>query len=73
MAQYNDHGDKIRGVMTKKARTIAMVAFSPDDTRLLSISDDGVIVIRNLHLEVEHISTSSHHSHTDNPIDDLPF
>lgn len=50
LAQYNDHGDKIKGVMTKKARTVAMVAFSYDDKRLLSISDDGVIVIRNLHL-----------------------
>jgi WD40 repeat protein len=50
LAQYNDHGDKIKGVMTKKARTVAMVAFSSDDKRLLSISDDGVIVIRNLHL-----------------------
>ncbi|MBO5804078.1 MAG: hypothetical protein J6R25_03235 [Bacteroidales bacterium] len=73
LAQYNDHGDKIRGVMTKKARTVAMVAFSPDDTKLLSISDDGVIVIRNLHLEIEHISSSSYYTHTEESIDDLPF
>ena len=46
----NDHGDKITGVLTKRQKTVAMVAFSPDDKKLMSVSDDGVIVIRNLHL-----------------------
>ena len=50
LAHFNDHGDKITGVLTKRQKTVAMVAFSPDDKKLMSVSDDGVIVIRNLHL-----------------------
>ena len=50
LAHFNDHGDKITGVLTKRQKTVAMVAFSPDDKKLMSVSNDGVIVIRNLHL-----------------------
>lgn len=75
LASFNDHGDKIKGVMTRKAKTVAMVAFSPDDKRLLSISDDGVIVIRNLNLsESGNIQDVSINTTPENlPLDDLPF
>lgn len=42
---YQDHGDSIKGGKTKN---IASVSFSLDETKLLSVSNDGVIVIRNL-------------------------
>lgn len=44
---FNDHGNNIKGVATREAN-IAFAAFSHDDKRFLSISDDGVVVIRNL-------------------------
>ena len=50
IAHYNDHGDNITGIGVRQ-QTVAMVAFSTDDSKLLSVSNDGVIVVRNLHLE----------------------
>ena len=50
IAHYNDHGDNISGIGVKQ-QTVSMVAFSTDDSKLLSVSNDGVIVVRNLHLE----------------------
>lgn len=44
---FNDHGSNIKGVATREGN-IAFAAFSNDDKRFLSISDDGVVVIRNL-------------------------
>ena len=51
IAQFNDHGSGISGVATR-ARTVSMVAFSPDDSKMLSVSNDGVVVVRNLHIEL---------------------
>lgn len=50
IAHYNDHGDNISGIAVRQ-QTVSMVAFSTDDSKLLSVSNDGVIVVRNLHLE----------------------
>ncbi|MCQ2051465.1 MAG: hypothetical protein MJY74_04590 [Bacteroidaceae bacterium] len=47
ICSYNDHGS---GIANTGTRTVSMVAFSHDDKHLLSVSDDGVVVIRNLHL-----------------------
>ncbi|MCR5714828.1 MAG: hypothetical protein K6F98_07895 [Bacteroidales bacterium] len=47
IAQYNDHGAQIENANTK---TVCMVAFSRDDKKMLSVSDDGVVVVRNLNL-----------------------
>lgn len=44
---FYDHGDKIKGLQ-KKTNNVAFAAISNDDTRLLTISDDGVIIVRNL-------------------------
>lgn len=48
IAHFNDHGSGIVGTGSK---TVSMVAFSPDDKKIMSVSDDGVVVIRNLHFE----------------------
>ena len=48
VAQFNDHGAAISNTNTK---TVCMVAFTDDDKKMLSVSDDGVVVIRNLHLD----------------------
>ncbi len=47
IASFNDHGSPIINTCN---RTVCMTAFSHDDSKLLSVSDDGVVVIRNLHL-----------------------
>ncbi|MCR4829273.1 MAG: hypothetical protein K5864_07420 [Bacteroidales bacterium] len=46
--RFSDHGDEIRGLRSKD---VTCVSFSPDDRKLMSVSQDGVIIIRNLHLE----------------------
>lgn len=46
--RFTDHGDEIMDLYSKD---VTCVSFSPDDKRLLSVSQDGVIIIRNLHLE----------------------
>ena len=45
---FNDFADGIDGVF--RAKTVASAAFSSDEKRLLAVGNDGVIVIRNLHL-----------------------
>ncbi len=49
---FSDHGDEIQGV--RKKQYAIYVSFSPDDKKLMSVSQDGVIIIRNLHLEDLH-------------------
>lgn len=44
---FNDHGDNIKGVGIR-AGNIASVSFSLDETKVMSVSEDGVVVIRNL-------------------------
>ena len=46
--RFTDHGDEI---MDLRSADVTSVSFSPDDKKLMSVSQDGVIVIRNLHLE----------------------
>lgn len=48
IARFNDHGDEIRGTGSKN---VCMVSFSSDEKKLLSVSNDNVMVIRNLHLD----------------------
>lgn len=46
--RFSDHGDEI---MDLRSADVTSVSFSPDDKKLMSVSQDGVIIIRNLHLE----------------------
>lgn len=52
LEHYNDFGDGIVGVASR-AGNVASAAFSSDERRLMAVGDDGVIVIRNLHLKKE--------------------
>lgn len=47
LEQYNDLGEGISGVATK-AGNVSSVSFSQDETKLLIVGNDGVVVIRNL-------------------------
>ena len=50
--QFNDLGDGIDGTTrtTRRAKNVASAAFSSDEKRMLVVGEDGVVVIRNLHL-----------------------
>ena len=48
---YSDHGADIAGIFSSSEKNVTCAAFSPDEKKLFSISDDGVIIIRNLHLQ----------------------
>lgn len=48
--QYNDLGNGIVGVASR-AGSVASAAFSCDEKRLMVVGDDGVVVVRNLHLQ----------------------
>ncbi len=50
LEHYNDFGEGIVGVVSC-AGNVASAAFSCDERRLMAVGDDGVVVIRNLHLE----------------------
>lgn len=50
LEQFNDFGEGISGVACR-AGNVASAAFSLDEKRLMAVGDDGVIVIRNLHLD----------------------
>ena len=47
LEQYNDLGDGVSGVSTR-ARSVSSAAFSQDETKLLVVGNDGVVVVRNL-------------------------
>lgn len=47
LEQYNDLGDGITGVASR-AKSVSSAAFSQDETKLLVVGQDGVVVIRNL-------------------------
>lgn len=47
---FSDLGDGVSGVSTK-AQSVASVAFSSDEEKLLAVGNDGVLVIYNLHTE----------------------
>ena len=49
IAHFKDHGDQMEGV-ADRANSVASVSFSLNDDKLLSVSKDGVVVVRNLHL-----------------------
>lgn len=51
IAHYCDHGDEIEGVRT--GSSVASATFSKDDKKLMTVSRDGVVVIRNLHFEAD--------------------
>ena len=48
--QFNDFGEGISGVACR-AGNVASAAFSSDEKRLMAVGDDGVVVVRNLHLQ----------------------
>jgi hypothetical protein len=50
LEHFNDFGDGIVGVVSR-AGSVASAAFSCDERRLMAVGDDGVVVIRNLHIE----------------------
>lgn len=50
LEHYNDFGGGIVGVASH-AGNVASAAFSSDERRLLAVGNDGVVVVRNLHLE----------------------
>lgn len=54
---YNDFGEGIGGTTkkTRRAGNVASAAFSSDEKHLLAVGEDGVIVIRNLHLDNSNI------------------
>lgn len=52
LCHFNDHGSGIVGIATRR-ETIASASFSVDDKKILSVSSDGVVVVRNLHLKAE--------------------
>lgn len=70
IAHFNDHGAPISNTNSK---TVCMVAFTNDDKRMLSVSDDGVVVIRNLNLK-ECLSSNLHKTaNSDNRITNMPL
>ena len=50
LCHFNDHGSSIVGTGVRR-ETVATASFSSDERKILSVSNDGVVVIRNLHLE----------------------
>lgn len=52
LCHFNDHGSGIVGIGVRR-ETIASASFSVDDKKILSVSRDGVVVVRNLHLETD--------------------
>ncbi len=52
LEQFNDFGEGICGVASHFGN-VASVAFSCDEKRLMAVGDDGVVVVRNLHLDMQ--------------------
>jgi hypothetical protein len=44
---FTGHGDKIQDNKTKK---VTFVAFSEDESRIMTLSSDGVVIIRNINI-----------------------
>lgn len=63
--QYNDFGNRIAGVASR-AGSVASAAFSCDEKRLMAVGDDGVVVVRNLHLPDESEKHDNHYNETAN-------
>lgn len=55
LAHFCDHGDEIEGSCIKNwdrsNLSVASATFSADDKKLMTVSKDGVVVVRNLHFE----------------------
>jgi len=47
---FTDHGDRI---LSNKYKNITFVAFSEDENRIMSMSSDGVVIIRDINLYSE--------------------
>ena len=62
LARFTDHGESIENG-GKPNSFVASATFSKDDKKLMTVSSDGVIVVRNLHLEEIKYSL----------VDDYPF
>lgn len=49
LVTFNDFGKCIKGISPfSRANSVAIAAFSQDESRLLAVGEDGVIVVRNL-------------------------
>ena len=66
--QYNDMGDGISGVATK-AGNVSSAAFSQDESKLLIVGNDGVVVVRNLKIRSEMMKTFDGESDASRNID----
>ena len=53
LAHFCDHGDQIEGTggWDRTNSSVASATFSKDDRKLMTVSKDGVVVIRNLYLD----------------------
>lgn len=52
LAHYRDHGTVLEGYEHDRSnQSVASATFSSDDKKLMTVSRDGVVVVRNLHLE----------------------
>lgn len=53
LAHFLDHGEQIEGTgdWDRTNYSVASATFSKDDKKLMTVSKDGVVVIRNLHLD----------------------
>ena len=53
LAHFCDHGDQIEGYgrWDRTNASVASATFSKDDKKLMTVSKDGVVVVRNLHFD----------------------
>ncbi len=59
LCHFHDHGAGIKGTCAMR-ETIASASFSADDKKILSVSQDGVVVVRNLHLDNDFMSANEY-------------
>lgn len=50
LMSFNEHGDEIKGTKTSN---LSFVAFSKDEKRIMSLSKDGVVIVRNINFNHE--------------------
>lgn len=53
LTSFNEHGDEIKGTKTSN---LSFVAFSKDEKRIMSLSKDGVVIVRNINFDHEETS-----------------
>lgn len=61
---FIEHGAPIKSELSQNNKNISFVAFSEDESKIMSLSDDGVVIVRNVDLSSfynENIPESSIH------------